>query len=185
MTKQRIRPLLAGLIALGLAAPVLADVDPEVLARIAPVGGVTVAGAPAPAPEAKPAPAAKPAAEPAAAAGAPAAAPAETPVAEAPAAEPAAEAPAAQPAAGGGDGAALFTAKACNTCHGADGKTPIMPTYPKIAGQNAEYLIAQIKDIKSGARNNAQAAVMKGIVANVADADLERIARWLSTQPSH
>jgi len=176
MTKQRIRPLLAGLIALGLAAPVLADVDPEVLARIAPVGGVTVAGAPAPAPEAKPAPAAKPAAEPAAAAGAPAAAPAETPVAEAPAAE---------PAAGGGDGAALFTAKACNTCHGADGKTPIMPTYPKIAGQNAEYLIAQIKDIKSGARNNAQAAVMKGIVANVADADLERIARWLSTQPSH
>ena len=60
-----------------------------------------------------------------------------------------------------------------------------MPTYPKVAGQSKEYLINQIKDIKSGARNNAQAAVMKGIVANVDDADLEKIAAWLSTQPSH
>ena len=178
MTKRRIRPMLAGLITLGVAAQALAEVDSEILERIKPVGAVTVAGAPAleAAPAAKAAPKAETASK---AEAAPKAEVASKPEAAPKAAAAAAEAPA------GGDGAALFTAKACHTCHGADGKTPVMPTYPKIAGQSKEYLLNQIEDIKSGARNNAQAAVMKGIVANVDDADLDKIAAWLSTQPSH
>ena len=32
------------------------------------------------------------------------------------------------------DGAALYTAKNCQTCHGAEGKAPIMGAYPKING---------------------------------------------------
>jgi cytochrome c len=80
------------------------------------------------------------------------------------------------------DGAALFKAKACFSCHGADAKTPLMPIYPKLAGQNAEYAFNQMKDIKSGARSNGQAAAMKGIVAAVSDEDLKAIAEWLATQ---
>ena len=38
------------------------------------------------------------------------------------------------------DGAALYTAKGCGACHGADAKTPIMPLYPKIAGQSKESI---------------------------------------------
>ena len=34
------------------------------------------------------------------------------------------------------DGAELYKTKTCFTCHGQDGKTPIMPGYPKIAGQD-------------------------------------------------
>ncbi len=87
--------------------------------------------------------------------------------------------PAAAPAS---EGAALYVAKTCNACHGADGNTTIMPTYPKIGGQSTGYLVAQMKDIKSGARNNAQSAVMKGIVANVSDEEMQTIAEWLATQ---
>ncbi len=79
------------------------------------------------------------------------------------------------------DGAELYKAKACFSCHGADAKTPIMPLYPKLAGQNAQYALNQMLDIKSGKRANGQSAVMKGIVAGVSDDDLKAIAEWLST----
>ncbi len=78
------------------------------------------------------------------------------------------------------DGAALYVSKGCLACHGADGNTPIMPTYPKLAGQTAEYALAQMKDIKSGARSNGQSAVMKGIVAAISDEELDAIARYLA-----
>ena len=40
---------------------------------------------------------------------------------------------------------------ACGACHGADGNSQI-PNFPKIAGQNEKYLIKQMVDIQSGAR---------------------------------
>jgi len=58
------------------------------------------------------------------------------------------------PAAFALDGAELYKTKTCLTCHGKDGKTTIMPSYPKIAGQNEAYALQQMKDIKSGARAN-------------------------------
>ncbi|PLX61323.1 c-type cytochrome [Sedimenticola selenatireducens] len=80
------------------------------------------------------------------------------------------------------DGAALYASKGCAACHGADGKTPIMPVYPKLAGQNAQYALNQMKDIKSGARNNGQTAAMKGIVMSVSEEELQAIAEWLAAQ---
>lgn len=80
------------------------------------------------------------------------------------------------------DGAALYTSKLCNTCHGADAKTPIMPTYPKLAGQNAPYAAQQIKDIRDGKRTNGMAAAMKAMVATLTDDEVEAIAEWLSQQ---
>ena len=79
------------------------------------------------------------------------------------------------------DGAATYTAKGCAACHGADGKTPIMPLYPKITGQSKEYTVQQLNDIKSGARSNGQSVVMKGIMAAVTDAEIEILAEYLST----
>lgn len=52
----------------------------------------------------------------------------------------------------------------CAACHGKDGKTPLMPSYPKIAGQNKEYVYQQMKDIMSGARANGQSVAMKGVL---------------------
>lgn len=78
------------------------------------------------------------------------------------------------------DGKALYTAKGCMACHGADAKTPIMPLYPKIAGQSKEYVAQQMKDIKSGARNNGQTAAMKGIMASVSEDEITALAEYLS-----
>lgn len=78
------------------------------------------------------------------------------------------------------DGKALYTAKGCMACHGADAKTPIMPLYPKLAGQNKEYATQQMKDIKTGARNNGQTAAMKGIMAGVSEDEITALAEYLS-----
>ena len=55
-----------------------------------------------------------------------------------------------------------------------------MPTYPKVAGQNKEYLIRQMNDIKSGARNNGASVAMRALVANLDDDDIAAIAAYLS-----
>ena len=79
------------------------------------------------------------------------------------------------------DGAELYKTKTCFTCHGQDGKTPILPGYPKIAGQNAEYSLQQMKDIKSGARSNGMSAAMKGVMHLVNDEEMAVLADYIST----
>ena len=79
------------------------------------------------------------------------------------------------------DGAELFKAKTCVACHGKDANTPIMPVYPKLAGQNADYAFNQMKDIKSGTRANGMAAAMKGVMHLVSEEEMRVIADWLAT----
>ncbi len=78
------------------------------------------------------------------------------------------------------DGEELYNTKTCFSCHGKDANTPILPIYPKIAGQSRDYLIAQMKDIKSGARSNGQSAAMKGVMHLVSDDEIEAIADYLA-----
>lgn len=80
------------------------------------------------------------------------------------------------------DGAKLFATKTCFGCHGKDAKTPLLPIYPKLAGQNADYVFNQMKDIKSGARSNGSTAAMKGIMGLVNEAEMREIADWIATQ---
>lgn len=80
------------------------------------------------------------------------------------------------------DGAALYKAKLCATCHGADANTPLTPAYPKLAGQNAGYLLQQMVDIRDGKRANGMSMAMKPMVANLSDGDIKAIADWLATQ---
>ena len=79
------------------------------------------------------------------------------------------------------DGAELYKTKTCFTCHGADGNTPIMDAYPKIAGQNAAYSLQQMKDIKSGARANGMSAAMKGVMHLVNDDEMKALADYIAT----
>lgn len=79
------------------------------------------------------------------------------------------------------DGAALYQSKTCWSCHGKDAKSPLLPIYPKLAGQNATYALNQMKDIKSGKRANGQSAAMKGIMTLVNEAEMKEIADWLSS----
>lgn len=78
------------------------------------------------------------------------------------------------------DGAALYAEKTCTACHGKDAKTPLMPDYPKIAGQNAKYIEKQMIDIKSGARANGNSAAMKGVMVLVSADEIKQLADYLS-----
>lgn len=79
------------------------------------------------------------------------------------------------------DGARLFQEKTCIACHGKDAKTPILPEYPKLAGQNPVYAERQMKDIKAGVRNNGNTAAMKGIMVLVNDDEIHALAQYVST----
>ena len=50
------------------------------------------------------------------------------------------------------DGAALYAEKTCIACHGKEGKKPMTPTFPKLAGQNAAYMEQQMRGDNPGAR---------------------------------
>lgn len=79
------------------------------------------------------------------------------------------------------DGAKLYETKTCWSCHGKDANTPILPAYPKLAGQNSAYALQQMKDIKSGARANGMTAAMKGVMHLVTEEEMKAIADWLAT----
>jgi cytochrome c len=79
------------------------------------------------------------------------------------------------------DGAELYKTKTCWSCHGKDAKTPLLPIYPRLAGQNADYAFNQMKDIKSGTRSNGMSAAMKGVMGLVNEEEMRAIADWLAT----
>jgi len=79
------------------------------------------------------------------------------------------------------DGAELYVKKTCIACHGKDANTPILPIYPKLGGQNADYAYNQMMDIKSGARANGQSAAMKGVMHLVTEEEIRAIADWLAS----
>lgn len=78
------------------------------------------------------------------------------------------------------DGAKLYMEKTCSACHGKDAKTPLMPDYPKIAGQNKAYAEKQMNDIKSGKRNNGNSAAMNGVMVLVSEAEIKDLAEYIS-----
>ncbi len=78
------------------------------------------------------------------------------------------------------DGAKLYVMKTCVACHGPNGDKPLLPMYPKLAGQNAIYAEQQMKDIKSGARSNGQTAAMKGVMHLVDDEEIKVLAEYIS-----
>jgi cytochrome c len=77
-------------------------------------------------------------------------------------------------------GAEVFTAKGCVACHGADGKKSLMPTYPKLAGQNAAYLSYALKTYRAQKRQGDQAPLMAGMAGQLSDADIEKVADFLA-----
>lgn len=69
-------------------------------------------------------------------------------------------------------------AAACGACHGADGNS-LVPAFPKLAGQNINYLVKQMKDIMSGARS---VPAMAGQLDGKSDQDLMDIAAYFAGQ---
>jgi len=68
---------------------------------------------------------------------------------------------------------------ACDSCHGA--KAEGNGIFPRLAGQNAQYLIAQMRYFRSGVRNEKNSEIMKQIVLHMTDAQISAVAEYLSS----
>lgn len=79
--------------------------------------------------------------------------------------------------------AALLQKAACASCHGANLSKPIDPSYPKIAGQYADYLFVALKAYKTDnnpnvGRNNG---VMGAIAKQFSNAELKAISNYVGS----
>ena len=81
--------------------------------------------------------------------------------------------------------AKLLAQSNCASCHGANFSKPIDPSYPKLAGQYADYLYVALKAYQTDknplvGRNNA---IMMGMAKPYTHAQLKLIAGYLSSLP--
>ena len=70
-------------------------------------------------------------------------------------------------------------AEVCAACHGTDGNTPLMPDYPKLGGQHADYLASSLKKYKNGKRANP---IMMGMAATLSDEDVQNVSAYFAAQ---
>ena len=80
---------------------------------------------------------------------------------------------------------ALLEKGACISCHGANFNKPIDGSYPKIAGQYADYLYVALKSYQTEGNSKVgrSNAIMAGQVKNYTHAELRLIANYISSLP--
>lgn len=73
----------------------------------------------------------------------------------------------------------------CASCHGTDYNNPIDPSYPKLAGQHADYLEHALTAYQRGgnAPNGRANAIMGGMAKPLSKKDIADIAAYLSSLP--
>ena len=82
-------------------------------------------------------------------------------------------------------GEALAKAQ-CAACHGADFNKPVDPSYPKLAGQHADYLAHALRAYKRGAGANGRTnPIMAGQVQPLSNKDMQDIGAYLASLPSN
>jgi len=81
--------------------------------------------------------------------------------------------------------AALLTKGACTSCHGLNYSKPIDGSYPKLAGQFADYLLVALKSYKT--EGNAHVgrgnAIMGAQVKQYSNAELKAMAKYIASLP--
>jgi cytochrome c553 len=90
--------------------------------------------------------------------------------------------PKAEPA---GQVADLLKRGNCISCHGDNFSKPIDPSYPKLAGQHADYLYVALKEYQT--QNNPQVGrsnpVMMGMAASFNHKELKMLANYIASLP--
>jgi cytochrome c553 len=85
-------------------------------------------------------------------------------------------------------GQALVEKGNCVSCHGAGLNAPILPIYPKLAGQYPDYLYYALKAYKVGGSNpqyGRNNAIMGALVQGYSDADMQDIAAYIASLPGN
>lgn len=69
----------------------------------------------------------------------------------------------------------------CLICHGAEGESS-SPAFPRLAGQNANYMVRQLNDYKSGRRKSS---TMQPMVEDLSEADFKALGVFFASRPTH
>ena len=80
------------------------------------------------------------------------------------------------------DGKSLYSTRFCITCHGENGKA-VINNYPSLAGQNPQYMIAQVREILAGKRKSDLTILMTNnpIIKNLSDKELQAIIKYIAS----
>ena len=98
---------------------------------------------------------------------------------------PASPAPSRSEPAASGKVAELVQKGACLSCHGAGFNKPIDPTYPKIAGQHADYLFVALQSYKTEGKSTwgRSNGIMAGIAKQFSNTELKELADYVHSLP--
>ena len=69
----------------------------------------------------------------------------------------------------------------CASCHGSDGRSTVIPQYPKIGGQSAPYTVNALKAYRDGRRLGTFAAIMAEVAKPLTDADIDNLAAYVES----
>lgn len=89
------------------------------------------------------------------------------------------------PAAPDAKTAELLTKGGCTACHGANLNKPIDGSYPKIAGQHADFLLAALKSYKTEGNALVGRAnpIMSATAKNFSHDELKAMAKYIASLP--
>lgn len=81
--------------------------------------------------------------------------------------------------------AELLTKGGCVACHGDNFNKPIDPSYPKVAGQHADYLFVALKSYKTegNATWGRANGIMGGVAKQFSNAELKQLAAYVHSLP--
>lgn len=68
---------------------------------------------------------------------------------------------------------------ACVACHGPRGNGTSLSGFPKISGQHADYVKAQLEKFRSADRANDMNAMMRDIAKKLTDEDIDTLSKYV------
>ncbi|MBV1839999.1 MULTISPECIES: c-type cytochrome [Photobacterium] len=68
---------------------------------------------------------------------------------------------------------------ACTACHGPRGNGTSLSGFPKISGQNAEYVKLQLEKFRSGQRTNDMNSMMQSVAAKLTDDEIAALSHYV------
>ena len=89
----------------------------------------------------------------------------------------------ARPESSSGDPTVAGTVHVCSSCHGPDGRS-ISPTFPRLAAQQKDYLVAQLQAFRDKTRADPHAQTYTwGMAARLSDENIDAIAATILPRP--
>ncbi len=86
------------------------------------------------------------------------------------------------PESGSADSTVAGTVQVCSSCHGPEGRS-ISSTFPRLAGQQKDYIVAQLQAFRDKTRADPHAQTyMWGMAARLSDPTIDGIAAYYASQ---